>query len=435
MKYLAILTLHFSLLTLHSSAAVPLRWTVETTRAQPATFEAYQGETLAFEAALQSAGKPLELSGIAALYWQTNGMGSAYWETTAAVNSNRLSAVWTPEMDVGARVYNCFIGIPGKVYRAAFQLRLRPSPGAEPNTLHLPVPVIDFAKVRVLNPPWGSCGGGVDTNAVRDIIRDEITPATNRLYTTLNGSIDVKRDKTDLSVYEEQFSAWTHGELPRPTFVLETDQPTWYVPTEGEPDPTPYWKWRAHDEVDYSEFRLYASTNTEGGTFVWYVDGRPQEETLHAIRVKSIDPTSDTLATSNEVAAAISANEKTGTNEQVVRGELWQDYMWLIEVENADFARLALADEEGHNIIDTYATKSEVDDKADRATTLLGYGITNAAPLSMISATDQNFSNAVSTVAKTVTPPPSPTLRLFDEVNQCYWIGRMVDGVMQWEVE
>ena len=41
-----------------------------------------------------------------------------------------------------------------------------------------------------------------DTNAVRDIISDEITPATNSLYTTINGSIDVKRDKDDLAVYE-----------------------------------------------------------------------------------------------------------------------------------------------------------------------------------------------------------------------------------------
>lgn len=155
MKNITILHLFSLLYTCSALAAVPLSWTVETTRAQPATFEAYQGETLTFDAALQSAGKPLELSGIAALYWQTNGMGSAYWETTAAVNSNRLSAVWTPEMDVGARVYNCFIGVPGSIYHAAFQLRLRPSPGAEPNTLPLPVPVIDFAKVRVLNPPWG----------------------------------------------------------------------------------------------------------------------------------------------------------------------------------------------------------------------------------------------------------------------------------------
>ena len=178
MKHTILLTLHSSLLILNLSAAVPLSWTVETTRAQPATFEAYQGETLTFEAALQSRGKPLELSGLASFYWQTNGMGTTYWESTAAVNSNRLSAVFTPEMDVGSKVYNCFIGQPGTIYHAAFQLRLRQSPGALPNVLPLPVPVIDFAKVRVLNPPWESGGGGgVDTNAVRDIVREQL--ATN----------------------------------------------------------------------------------------------------------------------------------------------------------------------------------------------------------------------------------------------------------------
>ena len=156
MKHLTLLALTSSLLALHTSlsAAVPLRWTVETSRAVPAQFEAYQGETLELEAALQSYGKPLEMRGLAGFFWQTNGMGSAYWQTTAAVNSNRLSAVWAPEMDVGAKTYNCFIGSPSNIYHAAFQLRLRPSPGAEPNTLPLPVPVIDFAKVRVLNPPW-----------------------------------------------------------------------------------------------------------------------------------------------------------------------------------------------------------------------------------------------------------------------------------------
>ena len=57
------------------------------------------------------------------------------------------------------------------------------------------------------------------------------------------------------------------------------------------------------------------------------------------------------------------------------------------------------------------------------------------ADRSMISATNPTFSNEVATVARTVTPPPSPTLRLFDEVRQCYWIGRMVNGVINWEVE
>ena len=52
-----------------------------------------------------------------------------------------------------------------------------------------------------------------------------------------------------------------------------------------------------------------------------------------------------------------------------------------------------------------------------------------------ISATNPTFSNEVATVARTVTPPPSPTLRLYDEVRQCYWIGRMINGVINWEVE
>ena len=136
-------------------AAVPLRWTVETSRVQPAAFEAYQGETLTFEAALQSYGKPISnaLQG-ARIYWQTNGMGSAYWSAPASADGNILRATWTPSLDVGARAYNCFIGSPSNSYRAAFQLRLRPSPGALPNALPLPTPSIDFAQVEVANAPW-----------------------------------------------------------------------------------------------------------------------------------------------------------------------------------------------------------------------------------------------------------------------------------------
>ena len=140
---------------LAANAAVPLRWTVETSRVQPAAFEAYQGETLTFEAALQSYGKPIsnDLQG-ARIYWQTNGMGSAYRSASASAEGHVLRATWTPAMDVGARAYNCFVGAPSNSYRAAFQLRLRPSPGASPNNLPLPTPVIDFARVEVANAPW-----------------------------------------------------------------------------------------------------------------------------------------------------------------------------------------------------------------------------------------------------------------------------------------
>ena len=219
MKHLAILslfTLHSSLFTL--SAAVPLKWTVETSRATPAQFEAYQGETLALEASLTSYGKPIEAPSNYSLFWQTNGMGSTYWEKKVVVGSrtgevvvgsrsrteelknstvglglptttnpglglptttNVMFATWSPTNDVGAKVYNCFIGQPGTIYHAAFQLRLRPSPGATPNELPLPQKVIDFAKVTVLNPPWGA--GGVDTNAVRDIVRATVDGAARPL--------------------------------------------------------------------------------------------------------------------------------------------------------------------------------------------------------------------------------------------------------------
>ena len=156
MKHLILFALLSSLLPLPSSllSAVPLRWTVETSRVQPATFDEFAGSTYDLEATLQSYGRPLEVVGEPRLYWQTNGMASAWWSAPATVSGNVLRATWTPACDVGAKAYNCFIGITGTVYNAAFQLRLRPSPGAVPNALPLPQKVIDFATVTVLNPPW-----------------------------------------------------------------------------------------------------------------------------------------------------------------------------------------------------------------------------------------------------------------------------------------
>ena len=258
-------------------------------------FEAYQGETLTFEAALQSNGKPLAAPVNYSFFWQTNGMGSTYWEAPAQSGSvvsplkggsvvsplergsgvsplvgdtNVLFATWLPAYDVGARVYNCFIGSPSNIYHAAFQLRLRPSPGALPNALPLPTPVIDFARIHVINPPWGSGGGGgsgCDTNAVDALANSAVV--TNAL----------------------------------------------------------------------------------------------------------------TVATTNRVAALETATNNLSSSVSGLESS-----------------------------------------KADKAE---------------ISATNPTFSNEVATVARTVTPPPSPTLRLFDEIRQCYWIGRMVNGVINWEVE
>ena len=146
-----------ALTTVCAHAAVPLRWTVETSRVQPVTFEAYHGETLEFEASLQSYGKPVaDTLQDVCIYWQTNGMGSAYWSAPASASGNVLRATWTPAMDTGANAVYGFIGVAGEIYRASFQLRMRSSPGAVPNELELPRKHIDFAEVEVKNAPWAS---------------------------------------------------------------------------------------------------------------------------------------------------------------------------------------------------------------------------------------------------------------------------------------
>lgn len=140
---LALFTLHSSLVTL--PAAVPLRWTVETSRAQVAQFEAYRGETLDLEATMKSYGSPLATPVQPSLYWQTNGMGAAWWTAPATASGNILRATWSPTNDCGCTVYNCFIGGPDATYRAAFRLRMLPSPGFTPNHLKLPTVTYDAA--------------------------------------------------------------------------------------------------------------------------------------------------------------------------------------------------------------------------------------------------------------------------------------------------
>ena len=176
LQILALFILHSSLFILH--AAVPLRWTVETSRAQVAQFEAYRGETLDLEATMKSYGSPLATPVQPSLYWQTNGMGAAWWTAPATASGNVLRATWSPTNDCGGTVYNCFIGGPDATYRAAFRLRMLPSPGFTPN--HIPLPTVKAESDPVFSA-WLATNefssAGVDTNAVLGLI----TSATNEL--------------------------------------------------------------------------------------------------------------------------------------------------------------------------------------------------------------------------------------------------------------
>lgn len=164
-------------------AQVPCKWTVDLARVTPADWDCLRGETVELMPSFVSGRDVRDLSGVesATLWWQTNGMGAAYWSAPASVDTNsrphRLVARWTPEMDCGAAAYRYFVGAAapsGTQYRAHGTIRMRGAPGFSPNELPLPVPFIDFAKVAVTNAPW-SAASDLTTNDVRAIAltRDE----------------------------------------------------------------------------------------------------------------------------------------------------------------------------------------------------------------------------------------------------------------------
>ena len=136
-------------------AAVPLHWNVETSRANPASFDVYRGETLQLSADLTSYGQPVSMAGTAALYFQTNGMADAWWTIPATVTSNRIEATLSPNSyPANATTLNCFLGGPATSYRAAFVLRVLGAPVPAPNTVSPPVVTLDFDHLTVANPPY-----------------------------------------------------------------------------------------------------------------------------------------------------------------------------------------------------------------------------------------------------------------------------------------
>ena len=217
MKHLIILLLVFVFCP-HGSAAVPIRWTVETSRVAPAQIEAYHGETLRFEASLQSYGKPFApTNNLYAIYWQTNGMDSAYWVGPAVISNNVLLSEWIPAMDVGATAYQGFIGAPGEIYRASFQLRLRPSPGAVPSELPLPTKTLDFAQVTILNPPYYDR----DETDARIL---ELAPVPGNYSTVSNRAMNAVQPATIADMETQTHAAATYQ--PKGDYLTEESDPT-----------------------------------------------------------------------------------------------------------------------------------------------------------------------------------------------------------------
>ena len=194
-----LLSSHFFLaataFALRASAAVPLRFAADAESPRTHQASAYRGETLDIEARLTWRGAPLAVSdgAEAAMCWQTNGMGDAWWTAPASVTTcGVVTATWSPSNDVGAASYRVFLrvaGPGGASYRANMLLRILGSPGETPNALPLPVQVLDFARISYTNEPWAI--SGLTTNDVRAIVEADAGPTNLIVRADGDGNVHV----------------------------------------------------------------------------------------------------------------------------------------------------------------------------------------------------------------------------------------------------
>lgn len=165
---------------------VPVKWSVETSRADERVIDVYHGESLDIEVTFKTYGQILEIptNEVAATFWQTNGMATAYWRTNNVeiATNGVMRTTFGPEQDVGAKTIRGFIGIAGQIYRAAFVLRFKDAPGYNPAIVEWPYRLLDFNTIEVLNAPYFTKEEAYSANVVDEILEayDLYRNATNR---------------------------------------------------------------------------------------------------------------------------------------------------------------------------------------------------------------------------------------------------------------
>jgi hypothetical protein len=155
-----------------------LQWACNFPEAAAKTFSVYQGETVTFEPTFRINGKPADLD-IEGIYYQTNGMADSWWK----IDGN----TFTPTNDVGAAAYRFFVSASGESgvnYRANGILRMLPSPGFQPNTIALPIQILDFDAIEVRNAPFADSSA---IEALQEAI-EETQKETQLVYRLYSGS-------------------------------------------------------------------------------------------------------------------------------------------------------------------------------------------------------------------------------------------------------
>lgn len=138
-----------ALLASFTTLAAPLQWVCDWPEAKSQTFSLYQGETATFEPTFRVNGRTVTNATIEAVWYQTNGMGNAWWKLDGAT--------FAPSNDVGAAAYRFFVEAKTSddiLYRANGALRMLPSPGFTPNAIEPPIVALDFSTIEVANAPY-----------------------------------------------------------------------------------------------------------------------------------------------------------------------------------------------------------------------------------------------------------------------------------------
>ena len=138
-------------LQLAAIAAVPVAWTNSPGMPPYPIKPVPHGSTVDLAVTLKGYTTPPIADGAdVRLWYQTNGMGSAWWSAPATYDGSTITATFGPAQDCGADRVSLFFGAPSNVFASAV-LRLTHAPGFAPASLPLPVPALDFAAVELRN--------------------------------------------------------------------------------------------------------------------------------------------------------------------------------------------------------------------------------------------------------------------------------------------
>ena len=276
------------------ASSVPTEWTVRVgPRSAAYQAERRHGDALALKASLVYNGQPLAYSGPARLYAQTNGMGATWWDLApCTVSSNVLQATWLPSFDTGADVVDLFLGGPSN-YQAAARIRFLPSPGAVPNSLPLPVPVLDFAQVVVTNAPFATFGD--ISSATNDVLQSALRADAQSLsqFAATGTVARALTYGTPTRWTDATGCVWEAGYRYDDDWVADSSRVTHvnWTSAEYEDDPS---QWAIYFKVDGSiDAQVY--TLPPGPTSSWQQSGwfgMKAHSTLTSIEHRTQPPTS-----------------------------------------------------------------------------------------------------------------------------------------------